>query len=664
MMQFNPLFLEKQSPSDGNGSKPSKFNSPNYMFSDIIKVYTSDEHSAAKTNAAAKRDLKPVNSTPEHEDASIKSRAHERTQIESTAGKVSETVSKSTEKKPPEQVSDAKENNSNNKGGSVELNALALLEKINIQDAQKKPVAATDEAVVDDLTSDNLIEITDSVVENTKLILDIEKSIMNGSTQATVQKELMTLQNSASISESSSPIISRSQMSETVVDAFTFETFSQPVSFSYAQNGSDIVKDNETKFASIPLTDENVSLTGKEYKIAEAMTAATQNSSDNKIKLVLNEMQILNTSVLPEAGFANTDISVNNKSIDNMLKDMQVLSKSVPLETVTEIDSPKNFGNQSEKLKSVTEDVASSLRATPEKATEKVFVKQGENTFAAAQAKAVQSIEINSGSENITQLMKDGKVINESKVNVNKHVDNIVQKPNEESKSENIGAHKSTDTVKNVSPSGSQAANTEGGDSKSNSEAALKSKQQSAGSEYAEVAAVTKSTESNVISKENLNNIMLDSKVKTNSVAGAAKAAEAETIYKTLKTEDIFKELNTVMLSRERQKIVYSLDPESLGKMRLSMETSNNAVKANIEVESDSARKSLESNIQSLKQSLEESGTNNVSINVTVKNQDGKHGKGNAQKRKSNSHEQNFFSIDEVNNAQKKYGYNTYEYLA
>jgi flagellar hook-length control protein FliK len=142
------------------------------------------------------------------------------------------------------------------------------------------------------------------------------------------------------------------------------------------------------------------------------------------------------------------------------------------------------------------------------------------------------------------------------------------------------------------------------------------------------------------------------------------KQSAAETVYKNLKPTEILRELHATILSQDKQRVVYNLEPESLGKMRLLLETTQSSVSAHIEVESEAARQSVEANMQQLRQSLQQDGMQNVAIQISLKNPDQKQQRNGSQKKSTQAVGQPSFENDDEQTAEKRLGYNTYEYLA
>ncbi len=128
---------------------------------------------------------------------------------------------------------------------------------------------------------------------------------------------------------------------------------------------------------------------------------------------------------------------------------------------------------------------------------------------------------------------------------------------------------------------------------------------------------------------------------------------------------EMMKEVTGLIQRGESGTVVLKLKPETLGKVKVEINVSDNAVHAHIEVDNDAVRQIVQSNISSLKQSLNLNGLQLSGINVSVSNQNSKWGSGGAPRKKQNfAHVQNVSDESVSPAATKSLGYNTYEYLA
>ena len=136
---------------------------------------------------------------------------------------------------------------------------------------------------------------------------------------------------------------------------------------------------------------------------------------------------------------------------------------------------------------------------------------------------------------------------------------------------------------------------------------------------------------------------------------------------KRVDSSEIVKEISKLASNQNQKNIVMKLIPENLGKIKISMDISNNnIIHVHAEVENEAAKALMQNNVDNLKQSLVQQGMQLNSINISLSNQ---------HEQKSNksylSRRRPVYSdkIKEINESEhrtvsKNYGYNTYEFLA
>jgi flagellar hook-length control protein FliK len=135
---------------------------------------------------------------------------------------------------------------------------------------------------------------------------------------------------------------------------------------------------------------------------------------------------------------------------------------------------------------------------------------------------------------------------------------------------------------------------------------------------------------------------------------------------KKINASDIVKEISKLASDRDQKSVILKLVPEDLGKVKISLDISNNIIHAHAEVENETAKSLLQNNLNALKQSLVQQGLQLSSLNISLSNnQEQKSNKSYSPKRKFTYQEQ----IREIGEQEhqvvsKNYGYNTYEFLA
>ncbi len=136
---------------------------------------------------------------------------------------------------------------------------------------------------------------------------------------------------------------------------------------------------------------------------------------------------------------------------------------------------------------------------------------------------------------------------------------------------------------------------------------------------------------------------------------------------KTIDSSEIVKEISNLASDKELKNIVLKLIPEDLGKVKISLDISNNIIHAHAEVENEAAKSLMQNNIGNLKQALVQQGMQLNSLNISLSNhQEQKSNRSYLSKRKPAYGEEQIGEIDEKEqtNKSKHYGYNTYEFLA
>ncbi|QQS35481.1 MAG: flagellar hook-length control protein FliK [Ignavibacteriales bacterium] len=134
--------------------------------------------------------------------------------------------------------------------------------------------------------------------------------------------------------------------------------------------------------------------------------------------------------------------------------------------------------------------------------------------------------------------------------------------------------------------------------------------------------------------------------------------------FKTIKSSEIVKEISNFVKTGETKTVVFKVVPENLGKIKVSLDVAENFAKATIEVENESVKQIVQSNLETLKNSLSQNGITLSAINVTLNGNQQKGYKPVDSKRRvnDNTNENKIETAPEVL-LRKDLGYNTYEYL-
>jgi flagellar hook-length control protein FliK len=166
---------------------------------------------------------------------------------------------------------------------------------------------------------------------------------------------------------------------------------------------------------------------------------------------------------------------------------------------------------------------------------------------------------------------------------------------------------------------------------------------------------------------ENAFNQILNKEEISTLSASADKSieVEAQSNHKMVKSAEVIKEISRFISKQEKGSLSFDIKPEQLGKMKITLDTTEHVIKARIEVENEQAKQLIERNINKLHEELSENGIQLNSLNISL-------GYSKQQKEekevdnKNQKHAENLGQMGEAEEeTQKKaLGYNTYEYIA
>jgi flagellar hook-length control protein FliK len=152
---------------------------------------------------------------------------------------------------------------------------------------------------------------------------------------------------------------------------------------------------------------------------------------------------------------------------------------------------------------------------------------------------------------------------------------------------------------------------------------------------------------------------------KLSASADKAIEVEAQSNHKMVKSAEVIKEISRFISKQEKGSLSFDIKPEQLGKMKITLDTTEHVIKARIEVENEQAKQLIERNINKLHEELSENGIQlnslNISLGYSKQQKEEKEVDNNNQK-----HAENLGQMGEAEEeTQKKtLGYNTYEYIA
>ncbi len=133
---------------------------------------------------------------------------------------------------------------------------------------------------------------------------------------------------------------------------------------------------------------------------------------------------------------------------------------------------------------------------------------------------------------------------------------------------------------------------------------------------------------------------------------------------KMIKPSQIINEISSFVQKGDVKSIVLKLTPENLGKVKVEVNMIDKVLHANIEVENENVRQTIQTNFDQLKSSLIQSGITVAGLTISLNNGSEKNTKTFEAKKKTTNYNQEIKSEDKLTIAiPKKMGYNTYEYL-
>ncbi len=158
-------------------------------------------------------------------------------------------------------------------------------------------------------------------------------------------------------------------------------------------------------------------------------------------------------------------------------------------------------------------------------------------------------------------------------------------------------------------------------------------------------------------------------KIEMNNVQNLKKPDYKENFddqMKRVDSSELVKEITKLAADSDQRNVVLKLIPEELGRVKISLDISNNIIHAHAEVENEAAKILMQNNVDILKQSLVQQGLQLNSLNISLANhQEQKSNKPFVSKKKAMYNEQiREISDEEAQTVSKNYGYNTYEFLA
>jgi flagellar hook-length control protein FliK len=137
-----------------------------------------------------------------------------------------------------------------------------------------------------------------------------------------------------------------------------------------------------------------------------------------------------------------------------------------------------------------------------------------------------------------------------------------------------------------------------------------------------------------------------------------------ETI-KNIPVSEIANEISSLIQKGEKKSLTLQLEPDTLGKVKVTLDMFNKQVTARIEVDNEAAKQAVQNNLGHLKEAIHNQGIQLNSVFVSLSNEEQKQQRTPEVRKRSNNLSSEKKVEEQIEpKTLKKLGYNTYEYLA
>ncbi len=349
----------------------------------------------------------------------------------------------------------------------------------------------------------------------------------------------------------------------------------------------------------------------------------------------LNENDIEKSIVFETETIATEDLKIFKQSAD-VKKDGQETSKQSEIK-ISKPDTSQKSGSNKFQLN----------KNTGPGDTQNYPVEKNDNSSSAAKQEAAGTGNLSSKSNlQSPPSFKFNPVVNPLEVNLNNSSNNAGNDTSDEKK--DTGENQEVQEIKGVIDNqtiGKGEKAEQGDKQKNQSDEADISKQFNANS---------------LVQDKTSQKIPVDNKILDNK-----NFQDLKENIKTVSTSKIINEISNLAESKTSKNVVLKLSPEDLGKVKISLDVSNNHVHVNVEVENEMVKNLIHSNSAQLRQSFVQNGLQLNSLNISLANSEQKPDKNFSSKKKTNYNTVvKEIEIKNNINVPRKMGYNTYEFLA
>lgn len=166
--------------------------------------------------------------------------------------------------------------------------------------------------------------------------------------------------------------------------------------------------------------------------------------------------------------------------------------------------------------------------------------------------------------------------------------------------------------------------------------------------------------------ENHFNNVLHKEGVKVHSPQPIVNVGEHNSNQQIIKSIEVIKEITKFISQKENGTFSFKIEPEHLGKMKITIDTIDKLLKATIEVDNDQSKQLIERNINKLHSQLTQNGVELNSLNISLKYS--KNNKNDSEVFNNNKNQTNNNSqvgeTEETPKQKKSLGYNTYEFIA
>ncbi len=539
-------------------------------------------------------------------------------------------------------------------------------QEINLEKNSQELTTSEIEKLKTDKTDLKTLSKISSGSEVDKIFIKANK-IENASVQQPVKTEVIGQKESGSKTveiqeinpEKNSKELTTNEIEKVKADKTDLKTLSK------INSGSDVdkifMKSNKIEIFSAqqPLKTEAVG-----QKESESKTVAKQEVNPEQISKEIDTSEIEKVKVdkadlktFTKLNLVKDD--VKEFKLDESSKLKSELAPTDKSETKQKVDN--NAPLKNETTVSTSQKVSEKELPTVKEVSEQVNVKNDNKEVKSTANNVVQEIP-NHKEKSVVENIKDDKQVAEVSTKGNPKNEETISSENKKVSVKIKGEVKSvtnkTDNTSEAKPENSSKnmSNSE----KNNSESGLNNASKQSASNY--------DVNANKIGHEiGFNNVLKDEAIKAVEIKHKVNVDDENLKgQKIVKSIEVIKEIAKFISKQERGSLSFDIKPESLGKMKISLDTVDHVIKASIEVENEQAKQLVEKNIHKLHQELSESGIQLNSLNISLgnpkQNKNDKQINNNNKNRDSKQNQENLETVEDKQT--KSLGYNTYEFIA